>query len=158
MIVIEKNNKADSRSCDVDEVSKQDLKDHTIQHISDVKACLSHFRYMLALAGLRHDLDKLSDIDAFYEGFKSKFEDTSWLDRHRSTNRHHLLVPEGVPDDVNLIDVLETLADHVVSGLSRSGDIHPLDLSPDLLTKALNNTIDLLKSEMEIVDTKCLDL
>lgn len=151
MIEIQPSPTADTRTCDVSTVSKQTLYDSSIEHIQDVRAALSFFSERLAHAASVHDFDKLTDIDTFYADFRTKFEQTEWWDRHRQLNRHHLTESDGVRDDVNLIDVLDFIADCVMAGMARSGSVYPLHLSPELLEKAFQNTVQMLKDQVVVV-------
>jgi adenosylmethionine-8-amino-7-oxononanoate aminotransferase len=56
-----------------------------------------------------------------------------------------------VREDVNLIDVLDFIADCVMAGMGRTGSVYPLNLSPELLEKAFQNTVALLKAQVEVI-------
>ena len=148
MITIRKSPKADTRTCDVSQVSKEVLLASSLQHIGDVGKALGFFCTKLIDLAVWHDYDKLTDIDSFYADFKTKFEQHAWWDRHRMLCRHHLTAEDGIPEDVNLFDVLEYIADCVMAGLARSGSVYELKLDPPLLEKAFQNTVKLLKSEI----------
>lgn len=150
MIEIPRSPTADTRTCDVSKVSKDTLYRSSHQHILDVRRGLLFFRYLLEDAAARHDFDKLSDIDSFHSDFTTKFEVTDWWDRHRKLNRHHLLVADGVPADVNLIDVLDMIADCTMAGMARSGSVYALTLSPEVLQAAFKNTCDLLLAQVKV--------
>lgn len=150
VIGIQKSETADTRSCDPSTVTKEQLITSTYQHISDVRKALSFFMDMLEVASEKHDADKIRDIDWFHSDFVTGFKETGWWDNHRRINRHHLLKEDGVPSDVNLVDVLEMVADCVMAGMARTGDVYPLEVPSDLLQKALNNTVDLLKQHITV--------
>ena len=97
-----------------------------------------------------HDFDKLSDIDGFHRDFLTGFKEHSWWDNHRKVNRHHLMQEDGIPADVNLIDVLDMIADCVMAGMARSGSVYPLELPTDVLVRAFQNTVELLKSKVVV--------
>ncbi len=151
MITIKPSPTADTRTCDVSTVSRETLYASSEQHINDVQMALDFFGGKLQEAANRHDFDKLTDIATFHADFKTKFTQTLWWDTHRRINRHHLTQDDGVRDDVNLIDVLDFIADCVMAGMARSGSVYPLNLSPELLERAFQNTVALLKSQV-IVD------
>lgn len=151
-IVISKSGTADTRTCDFANVSKKTLLDSSVQHIGDVRRGLALFQGMIAEAATNHDTDKLTDIDGFHADFVTGFKSTEWWDRHRRLNRHHLLQADGVPSDVNLIDVLDLIADCVMAGMARSGSVYPLQISPDVLMTAFNNTVGHLKAHVEVAD------
>jgi len=151
-IQISKSPTADTRTCDFANVSKETLLASSHQHIEDVRAGLNLFRTALSLAAMNHDYDKISDIDGFHRDFLTGFKQTTWWDQHRKLNRHHLLQPDGVPADVNLIDVLDMIADCVMAGMARSGSVYPLNINPQVLMTAFQNTVELLKSQVEVVE------
>ena len=148
MITIQKSKTADSRTCDYSKVSKEQLYESSVQHINDVKKAMVLFKDMLDSAAEKHDFDKLTGIDQFHEDFRTGFKQTIWWDNHRIVNRHHLLEDDGVPADVNLVDVMEMIVDCVMAGMGRSGEVYPLDVKPELLKKAFDNTIELLKKQV----------
>ena len=57
---------------------------------------------------------------------------------------------EKVTEDINLIDVIEMIVDCVMAGLARSGEVYPLDINPDVLLKAFQNTVEMLKENVII--------
>lgn len=150
MITIKPSPTADTRTCDVSTVSRAQLYESSEQHINDVQLALDFFGGKLQEAANRHDFDKLTDIATFHADFVTKFEQTLWWDTHRRINRHHLTQDDGVRDDVNLIDVLDFIADCVMAGMARSGSVYPLNLSPELLERAFQNTVTLLKAQVTV--------
>lgn len=144
MIHIRPSPTADTRTCDFKAVTKQQLLDSSVQHIADVRRGLAFFQALLAEAATQHDEDKLTDIDGFHADFVTGFEQTGWWDRHRKLNRHHLQQADGVPADVNLIDVLDFVADCVMAGMARAGTVRPVELDPEVLMRAFRNTAALL--------------
>ena len=113
---------------------------------------MGFFGILLCEQAERHDLDKLSDIDGFHRDFVTGFKQTEWWDNHRKVNRHHLMQADGVPQDVNLIDVLDMIADCVMAGMARSGSVYPLELPTEVLVRAFQNTVELLKSQVVVAD------
>lgn len=150
MIRIKKSPTADTRTCDYSKVTKEQLLESSKQHIRDVNQALNFFMRKLHEAGYMHDTDKLNDIDGFHVDFLTGFKQTGWWDRHRQLNRHHLTHPDGIPEDVNLIDVLDFISDCVMAGMARSGEVWPLELPPELLERAFQNTIELLKKQVVV--------
>jgi hypothetical protein len=152
VIKIRKSETADTRTCDFRNVTRETLGASSRQHIADVSVALAHFAQMLHRAAAMHDVDKLTDLDSFHADFITGFdaEHQGWWDRHRSLNRHHLMQLDGVPDDVNLIDVLDFIADCTMAGMARSGDVYALALPDGLLERAFHNTAALLKSAVVV--------
>lgn len=150
MIRIPPSPTADTRTCDYMHTSKQALLDSSRQHIEDVQAAHAFFVGKILEASRAHDRDKITDIDGFHQDFQTGFRLTSWWDRHRKINRHHLGQDDGVPSDVNLFDVLDFIADCVMAGMARSGSVYPLQLPPALLEYAFQNTVALLKAEVVV--------
>src|SRR3989442_958226 len=139
MIQIQTSQTADTRTCDFATVTKDTLKASSVQHIEDVGRGLMFFVDRLGRAIVHHDTDKLTDIDGFPADFVTGFKEHGWWDRHRTLNRHHLTNDDGIPADVNLIDVLDFIADCVMAGMGRSGSVYPLHLAPELLERAFQN-------------------
>lgn len=150
MITIQKSQTADTRTCDFVNVSRDVLLASSLQHIGDVVKALAFFSGKLTEAAGTHDYDKLTEIDWFQRDFKTGFKETGWWDNHRRINRHHIDKPDGVPVDVNLIDVIEHISDCVMAGMARSGTVYELKLSDELLQKAFANTVKLLKENVEV--------
>lgn len=144
MIRINKSETADTRTCDFANVSRETLGASSAQHIEDVGVALGFFAQLLHRAAAMHDVDKLTDLDGFHADFVTGFKASGWWDRHRTLNRHHLGQDDGIPADVNLIDVLDFIADCVMAGMARSGSVYALELPPELLSAAFQNTVTLL--------------
>lgn len=76
------------------------------------------------------------------------FVSGEWYQLHINTERHHLL--SRCPDDVNLLDVIEMIVDCVCAGKTRSGKVRDLEISQEILNKALKNTVKMV-DEMTVV-------
>ena len=150
MITIQKSPTADTRTCDFANTTKDTLLASSKQHIRDVREAHQFFSRKIAQAMLAHDTDKLTDIDGFHADFVTGFKVTDWWDRHRKLNRHHLTELDGIPEDVNLIDVLDFIADCVMAGMARSGSVYDLHLPPELLERAFQNTVTMLKAQVVV--------
>jgi len=153
MIKIKKTPNADSRSA-IGSPSKEELLRSTYQHIEDVQQAMAWMGGQLVKSAFSHDHTKISGIDDFYESFSSglseqEFKAGKFFQNH-ITERHHL--KDRCPDDVNLFDVLERIADIVTAGMARSGTIYEESLDPDILVRAYTNTIKLLQANIVVVD------
>jgi hypothetical protein len=152
-ILIKKSETADTRSCDCTKVTKEQLLASSKSHISDVQQGMKLIADIIIQQGKDHDFDKLSDINKFYNDFKTNFQSTEWYENHKLINRHHLSPDNGViPEDVNLIDVLEYLTDCIMAGLARTEIIYDIKISPEVLMTAFNNTISQLKNSIEVIE------
>ena len=150
MIKIAKSKSADTRSAD-HEVTKDELLSNSLQHIIDVQKALRLFADLLLRIADKHDWTKIAYVDQFYKDFHrvqkhgGDFRELNWYRRHVSEERHHL--NDRVPSNVTLLDVLEQVADITMAGLARNGNVYPDALPPEVLEKAYQNTIELLKTE-----------
>lgn len=151
MITIKPSPTADTRTCDFANVSKDVLLESSKQHVRDIQKGFIFFKQMIDHQVQIHDWDKFADIDGFHQDFVTGFKKHSWWDNHRRVNRHHLLQEDGIPKDVNLIDVLDLIVDCTMAGLARSGEIFPITISPEVLMTAFNNTCELLKKNIRVV-------
>ena len=155
MIRIKRNTNGDTRvATHVPTVEEFDDSNHS--HVNDVKNIMNDMSLHIKNIGEEHDWSKLveplksqfyRDLCNTIEG-RMDFSDGKWSKYHYSTERHHLL--RNVPEDVNLFDVLEMIADCVAAGLARSGDVRPLEIDNSVLVDAMNNTVTLVKSWCEI--------
>jgi hypothetical protein len=150
MIEITKSETADTRTCDFANTSKETLLASSRQHIGDIVKAMAFFIHKIVEAAGEHDYDKLTEIDWFHRDFVTGFKETGWWDNHRKIHRHHINVDDGIPEDVNLLDVLEHIADCVMAGMARSGDVYELKLSDELLQRAFANTVTLLKDQVVV--------
>lgn len=150
MITIKKSPTADTRTCDFVNTTKETLLASSRTHIADVVKAMAFFVAKLTEAAGEHDYDKLTAIDWFHSDFVTGFKQTGWWDNHRRIHRHHLNMSDGVPPGVNLLDVLEHIADCVMAGMARSGSVYELKLPDDLLQQALKNTVDLLVTQISV--------
>jgi hypothetical protein len=150
MIEINKSVTADTRTCDSSSTTKEQLLAASVQHIGDVVKAMAFFGAKITEQAGWHDNDKLTTIEAFHKDFLTGFKQTTWWDNHRKVTRHHISKDDGVPADVNLIDVLEHIADCVMAGMARSGTVYDLKLSDELLQRAFLNTTNLLKAQVVV--------
>lgn len=151
MIEIRKTPHADTRSCDVTTAVKETVQLETFYHIQDVGKVLNFFSDKLQQAAQEHDADKLSKFEWFWANFQTNFKERDWLENHYRVNRHHLNAEGGVPTDVDLIDVLEFIADCTSAGVARHGYVTELTLPPELLVTAFQNTVRKLVPKLRVV-------
>ena len=152
-IKIYKSPNADTRSAKGN-VSKDELLSQTVSHIFDVQNVGQYLAEKFKDQICEHDHTKVDYIDEFYDNFISgkqgeDFKSLSWWQKHM-TERHHL--NDSVPDDVNLLDVLEMVVDCTVAGLARSGSVYDITIPNEVLVKAINNTKNLIINNVEVVD------
>lgn len=152
-IKIVKSPNADTRTAKKN-ITKDELLSQTISHIFDVQRVGVMLADMLKNQVSEHDHTKIDYIDEFYQDFVSgkqgaEFKSLPWWQKHM-TERHHL--NDSVPEDVNLIDVLEMVIDCTVAGLARSGSVYDITIPNEVLVKAISNTKDLIINNTEVVD------
>lgn len=150
VIEINKSETADTRTCDVSEVSKEQLLKSSKSHISDVKKGMKYIAEKVLDRAEEHDYTKIDDIDQFFDDFKNDFKDSKWWVKHQDKERHHLKDSDYVQDDVNLIDILEMIVDGVMAGLARSGEYREEKIPDKLLRKAYENTIQMLLDVVKV--------
>lgn len=150
MIQIFKSPNADSRSA-ATTPTVYELKKSTNSHIDDVSKGMQYIANIMHIRGIEHDHTKLEMMKEFHSALTSgKIKESDWYQKHITEERHHL--KSNVPEDVNLIDVMEHVVDCVMAGLARSGEIYDIDLSGDLLELAVRNTVKLLKDNIRVVE------
>ena len=158
-IKIKRNTNGDSR------VAKSvpgfyEFVDANAFHLEDVKDMMDALAEEIRLVGKNHDWTKVKepyrsnfyrDLCNTIEG-RIEFKDGQWNKDHYALERHHLL--ERCPNDVNLIDVLEMICDCVCAGMARSGEVRDLEISEDILLKAVKNTVEMCKEVVVLEEEK----
>jgi len=155
MIEIKQSTEADTRTA-TGKVSGEVLLENSQQHISDVMKAMAWMGNKLFDAARIHDWTKIENIAEFYadfsatqDGFQGDFKQMHWFKDLHLQERHHL--NDYCPDDVNLFDCLERIADIVTAGLARSGNVFDEEIDTAILSKAYANTIKLLKEQIVVV-------
>lgn len=156
-IKIKQSKDADTRSAE-GVPSKDTLLANTLSHITDVNNVGKFLSEKLKQNCIEHDHTKVEYIDEFYADFveqlqsadKLNFKEMNWFKNRHLTERHHL--NDSVPEDVNLLDVLEMVIDCTVAGLARSGNVYPITIPEDVIIKAIENTKQLIIDNCEVVD------
>ena len=131
-------------------------------HRMDVSNLIERFAYLLIESAKDHDWTKIKepyrsmfyrDMVATMEG-RLDFMEGEWAKLHYTElERHHL--KKHCPEDVNLFDVIEMICDCVAAGIARSGrDIYDVNISPEILTAAVSNTVEILKDHCEVIDNE----
>ena len=154
-IKIRRNTNGDSRVA-TKVPTFSEFNDSNIEHCANVRDMMFNFAEDIKLQGGKHDWTKIEEPyrSMFYRDMcntiegRMKFEDGEWSKLHYATERHHLL--SNVPDDVNLIDVIEMIADCVCAGMARGGRVRPLEIDESILMKAINNTVKLMAESVEL--------
>ncbi len=153
VIEIKKNPNGDTRTAPKG-ITFEQFQEANDMHIDDVKAVMYELSKMVDNAGENHDCTKKSQERMFYRDFVdtqengADFVNGEWYQLHVRAERHHLF--SNCPADVNLIDVLEMIADCACAGLARSGEIRDLEIDTDILNQAVKNTAELIKSMVAV--------
>ena len=141
--------------------TREEFREANWSHKDDVLNLAVAFATELRSRVGNHDWTKVQAPydEMFYDLMKSTIEegadfmDGEWARLHYDVlERHHL--SRHCPNDVTLFDVLEMLFDCVSAGMTRSGSVYPIDISDEILQKAVSNTIDYLVKHIEVVDRK----
>jgi hypothetical protein len=141
--------------------TREEFREANWSHKDDVLNLAVAFASELRSRVGNHDWTKVQAPydEMFYELMKSTIEDGAdfmdgeWARLHYDVlERHHL--SRHCPSDVTLFDVLEMLFDCVSAGMTRSGSVYPIEISNEILQKAVSNTVDYLVKHIEVADRK----
>lgn len=153
MIKIKKNPNGDTRTAPKN-ITFEQFQEANDMHRGDVAAVMYDLSGMVDMAGEFHDCTKKTQERIFFRDFidarnnNVDFKKGEWYALHINSERHHLF--DNCPSDVNLIDVLEMIVDHVCAGLARSGEVKELKIDSNILNNAINNTVELIKNMVEV--------
>lgn len=156
VIDIKANNLGDTRTAnrkpDFDE-----FHDANRYHMLDVRNIMYEIAKLIRRAGNDHDYTKELYESEFYadfckvlDGSTEKFTDMEWYQTHIREERHH--INSRCPEDVDLIDIIEHIVDCCCAGKTRSGYISPIVIDPEILQKAVENTVKLIDNNTRIVE------
>ena len=159
MVKIKKNTNGDSRVADhIPTINEFNMANAT--HRDDVRNMINAFCVLFKHKSLDHDWTKVTepyrsmfyrDMCATLEGRLPNFMEGEWAKQHYYENeRHHLAV--YAPDDVDMFDVIEMICDCVAAGMARSGEVHEVEIPDGVLQRAVKNTVEILKGEVEVVE------
>lgn len=135
----------------------EEFTDANISHTDDVAEMMYEISKYIRERGNCHDNTKIKEPyrSLFYrelcekiEGKIDSFENGKWYPMHCQTERHHL--NEHCPEDVNLIDIIEMVCDCVCAGMARSGYVYPVEVSSEILQKAVENTVKMCIESVKI--------
>lgn len=152
-IVIRKNPNGDTRTAPKD-VTFEQFQEANDMHIRDVRLVLEELGEEIKSIGEMHDCTKKTQERMFYRDFLStmnegtNFVEGEWYNLHVNAERHHLF--SKCPSDVDLLDVLEMIADCVCAGMARSGEIRDLEIDSNILEKAVKNTVEHIKGMITV--------
>lgn len=155
-IELHRNPNGDTRTAPKD-VTFEQFQEANDLHRKDVDSVMYRLSQFLNDAGEMHDWTKTAYEKDFYKDFidtvnnGSNFVEGEWYKKHVEKERHHLF--SKCPDDVDLLDVIEMIVDCVCAGKTRSGEVRPLEISDDILKRAVENTVKLV-DEITIVKEK----
>lgn len=154
-VFIKKNTLGDTRTAE-HMPTREEFNDANKSHIDDVRRLTKLFCDETLKRIWRHDWTKTTEPYAtmFYDDMKATIEDDKfftdmeWYNLHVNTERHHL--NDRVPEDVDLIDVIERLADCVSAGLARNGSFYYVSVPDEVLQKAVENTAKKMVDVVEV--------
>ena len=141
--------------------TREEFRESNWSHKDDVLNLAVAFATELRSRVGNHDWTKVQAPydEMFYELMKATIEDGAdfmdgeWARLHYDVlERHHL--SRHCPSDVTLFDVLEMLFDCVSAGMTRSGSVYPIEISNEILQRAVGNTVDYLVKHIEVADRK----
>lgn len=149
VVVINRPPKADDKNGNI---SYEDLRKSTNMHQKDVKSMLYLLARKMMQIGDAHDWSKDDRQLQYYNDYiKSKktgkdMHKMDWYKYHFDHERHHL--EDDIPENVNLLDVIEFIADACCDGIAEDGKPESMEISDKVLRTAFLNTIKLVKDNI----------
>jgi len=170
-IIIKKSENAVSRTAT--KLTRENLYKDTKEHKQNVNDIIQAFKRELDYKRVMHDhtkfkklpqnIMKIEDVnftdvdDEYAENVLEKltekeFKSREWYRKHVTTERHH--IKTFCHEDINLLDVLEMIADITSAGIGRYNnfDWKFAELDEKILLKAYENTIQLVLDNIKVAD------
>jgi len=124
-------------------------------HIQDVENGCALLADELTARAKAHYHTKIDFYDEHYQDNLTAeqgvlFKQLGWWQKHLA-ERHHLY--DRVPEDVDLIDVLEMIVDNCMAGAARGGAIRDMEIPEEVLRRAVENTVQFLR-ERTVINEK----
>lgn len=127
-------------------------------HNENVRKMMAMFAEMLIERGTLHGITKTQEPyhSMFYREFcsavnnKTDISDGDWMKLYCMHERY--LLDKRCPSDVNLIDVIEMIADSVCADIAQKGKAEDVTIDADILQRAVANTTRLLADMVEQVE------
>lgn len=113
------------------------IYDQEVKNMDEVKLHQDAVKQLMNIIGC-----EIRCRATYHDYTKLKHEHLTF-EEHMTTERHHLNNPKGVPDDVNVIDLVEFICDVVSAAAQRTGtlDFRLTQVDESLLRQIINNTI-----------------
>lgn len=152
-IKIKHNPNGDTRTAPKD-ITFEQFHEANVSHRQDVLQVMSALAEKLDNKGHIHDWSKLSYEEEFYDNFVdtmnngTDFVSNTWYQKHITLEKHHPF--SYCHDDINLLDIIETIVDCTCAGKARSGEIRSLEFDEEILNKAVANTVKLIDEMTEV--------
>lgn len=126
-------------------------------HNENVRKMMAMFAEMLIERGTLHGITKTQEPyhSMFYREFcsavnnKTDISDGEWMKLYCMHERY--LLDKRCPSDVNLIDVIEMIADSVCADMAQKGKAEDVTIDVDILQQAVANTTKILADIVEPV-------
>lgn len=154
-VMILRNPNGDTRTAP-EGVTYAMFQEANTSHIQNVMELMGTLALDICCAGERHDYTKKTYEELFYDDFKKTlyanedFTESEWYKLHINKERHHL--NNRVPEDVDLVDVMEMISDCVSAGLARSGEVRAVQIPDEVLQTAVSNTVKKLVGRCTVVE------
>ena len=156
VIDITANNLGDTRTANR-KPSFDEFQTANRSHMADVRDVMHAIAALISRAGREHDYTKdlyeaefYADFCEVLDGATEEFTNMGWYQKHINKERHH--INARCPEDVDLIDIIEHIVDCCCAGKTRSGYISPVVIEPEILQKAVENTVKLIDNNTRIVE------
>ena len=156
VVEINKSPNADSRTADKGKISFEEFSKSTDMHRDDVKRVIYELARRLREVADNHDYTKKTNEQEYYDSYinakknGTDFHESDWYKKHVKQERHH--IKYHVAEDINLLDILEFICDHCCDELVEKGKVGKMDIDPEVLMKAFENTVDLVKGLIRLDD------
>lgn len=154
-VYIKHNPNGDTRTAPKD-ITFEQFQEANDSHRDDVSNVMERLATILYNRGCMHDWTKKTYEKLFYDNFLStmnhgtNFVEDEWYQLHIKYEKHHPF--SKCHDDIDLLDIIETIVDCVCAGKARSGEVRPLEFNQEILEKAVKNTVALVDNLTEVVE------
>jgi len=163
--IIKKNNKIDIHRIDSGNaktakkgITEDELLEDILLHKEDVQNVGHMLTSELNKQFANHDYTKILYLDKYLSDYIHAQEDESfdfkkdgeWYNIHVTKEDHHL--DARVSEDVTLLKIIETVVDNLCAGLTRGGEVYPLEIPYEVYKLATKNLEKLIFENIRVIE------
>lgn len=136
------------------EPNLEEMVDACVTHNKNISSVLYTLANSIKKRGDKHDWSIMTSLDEYTEAYiaslrgANEFENSEYFLQHALLENHHLDKIHN--ENTNLFDVIEYIVDRSVISKERNDPSKTIELDPQILIEAFNNTIKQINDNLYV--------